>query len=63
MFSGEKLRNERINKGWSQQKLSTESEVSYGYIAELENNKKEPSFKVVEKLSRAMKIEMSKLQE
>ena len=63
MFSGEKLREMRINTGWSQQKLSKESKVSYGYIAELENGKKKPSFEVVEKLASAMEITISELQE
>lgn len=64
MFSGKKLKNIRENTGWSQKKLSMQSDVSYGYIAELENGKKtNPSFEIVEKLADTLKINIKDLQE
>ncbi len=63
MFSGGKLREQRMNKAWSQEKLAAESKVSYGYIAELENNKKKPSYETAEKLADALNISILDLQE
>ena len=58
---GEKLKEIRRQKKISQQKLSKISNVSYGFISELESGKKKPSLETAEKLANALKVSITEL--
>lgn len=58
-----KLTKLRESKGWSQQKLADESGVSQAYISELELGRKNPTVKILQKLSQALEVPISKLLE
>lgn len=56
-----KLTKLREAKGWSQQKLSDTSGVSQAYISELELGRKNPTIKILLKLSQALEVPINKL--
>lgn len=56
-----KLTQLREAKGWSQQKLSDTSGVSQAYISELELGRKNPTIKILLKLSQALEVPVSRL--
>jgi transcriptional regulator with XRE-family HTH domain len=56
-----KLTKLREAKGWTQQKLSDTSGVSQAYISELELGRKNPTIKILLKLSKALEVPISKL--
>jgi len=58
-----KLTKLRESKGWSQQKLADKSGVSQAYISELELGRKNPTVKILLKLSQALEVSVSKLLE
>jgi len=60
---GEKLSKIRKQKEISQDKLSFLSDVDRTYIAKIENGKANPSFKVLMKIAKGLKIKISKLLE
>lgn len=60
---GERLSRIRKQKDFSQDKLSYFSDVDRTYIAKIENGKANPSFKVLMKISRGLKIRLSDLLE
>ena len=60
---GEKLAKLRKQKSLSQDDLSSICDVDRTYIARIENGKANPSFKVLVKIARGLKIKVSKLLE
>jgi len=60
---GEKLTKLRKEKSLSQDDLSLLCDVDRTYIARIENGKANPSFKVLLKIARGLKIKVSKLLE
>ena len=56
---GKSLRKRRLAKLLSQEALALESDLSRGYISDLEMGKKDPSLFTVFKLSRGLKIKPS----
>ncbi|WP_010243719.1 helix-turn-helix domain-containing protein [Acetivibrio cellulolyticus] len=58
---GEKLKQLRKQRNISQHELSKISNVSYGFISELETGKKRPSLETAEKLSRALGVAITEL--
>ena len=60
---GEKLSKIRKQKEISQDKLSFLCDVDRTYIAKIENGKANPSFKVLMKIAKGLKIKLSKLLE
>lgn len=58
----QKLKELRIQKGYSIRELSIKSNVAYSYISELENgNKENPSKKVMDKLAEALNVTVSEI--
>jgi transcriptional regulator with XRE-family HTH domain len=41
----------RVQAGWGRQELATRAEISYPYLCEIENGKKEPSLRVMRRLA------------
>ena len=60
---GEKLSKIRKQKDFSQDALSSFCDVDRTYIAKIENGKANPSFKVLMKIARSLKVKLSKLLE
>jgi len=60
---GEKLSKIRKLKELSQDELSYFSDVDRTYIAKIENGRANPSFKVLMKIARSLKVKLSKLLE
>lgn len=51
---GEKIKRVRTNKGLSQQDFAEATGLSRTYISDLENNRKSPSVKTLEKIAKKM---------
>jgi len=60
---GEKLATIRKEQSLSQDDLSSICDVDRTYIARIENGKANPSFKVLMKIARGLRIRVSKLLE
>lgn len=58
---GELIRQKRIAKKWSQEKLSSEAELSPRFLQEIEAGKKTPSLATIFKLSNALGVAPDKL--
>ncbi len=51
---GSRVKSLRHEKGWTLEQLANEAGVSKGFISELENNRNQPSGRILMKLSRAL---------
>ncbi len=58
---GIRLRQLRKAKGWSLLELSVRSDVNHNYLGDLENGRRNPTLKVLEKISEAFNISLSSL--
>lgn len=50
---GTRIKINRLERGWSQQKLATEAGMSREFISMLENDKRAPSFEAFQKIATA----------
>jgi transcriptional regulator with XRE-family HTH domain len=53
----------RAERGLKRQRLAEDAGVSYAYLAEIENGKKEPSTRVLDAIARALRIRLPELME
>lgn len=51
----------RNKKGWSQLDLALESNINKNYICDLENGRRNPSLKILERLAIALEIDLESL--
>ena len=58
---GNKIKQLRLNKGWSISELSERTGVSTGMICMIENNKTNPSIKKLQAITEALGIELKDL--
>lgn len=58
---GQRLRELRISKGYSQEKLAELSDLDRTYIPGIESGKRNVSLVVIEKIAKAFKIRLSEL--
>lgn len=59
---GQRIREKRLELGWSQVRLAKESGFSRVYILKLENGQVEsPGIKALEKISRSLGVELGAL--
>lgn len=58
MNIGERIKNEREQRGWSKVELAKRSGVSDRSISHYEHGQREPQFKAVEKIMRAFGFQM-----
>ena len=58
---GRRLRELRLEKGWSQETLANIAEIDRTYIPGIENGKRNVSIEVILKLSNAFEINISQL--
>lgn len=55
---GQRLRQLRLNKGWTQEHLAFEAEVNRTYVGVIEHGKKQVSLAVLEKLARVLGVSL-----
>jgi len=55
---GEKIRLLRIEKGWSQETLALNADLDRTYIPGIESGKRNVSIVVIEKLAKALMVEI-----
>jgi transcriptional regulator with XRE-family HTH domain len=58
---GMRIRYLRKRKGWSQEDLALEANVNKNYICDLEKGRRNPTLKLLEKISLAFDITISEL--
>ncbi len=58
---GQKIQRLRKSSGYSQEKLAELIRISRTHMGHIEQGRKSPSLKVLEKLSRALKVQLSEL--
>jgi len=61
MKFGAKVKDLRISKGYSQEKLAELSDLDRTYIPGIESGKRNVSLVVIEKIAKAFKIRLSEL--
>lgn len=55
---GEKVKFLRLERGWSQEKLALTADIDRTYIPSIEAGKRNVSITVIEKLAKALQIEV-----
>lgn len=58
---GNKVKQLRIEKGWSQEKLALKADLDRTYIPSIEKGSRNVSIVVIEKIAKALKIDISEL--
>jgi transcriptional regulator with XRE-family HTH domain len=58
---GKRLTILRQERGLTSERLAYENDVSKGYLSDIESGKKLPSLKMLEKLARALKVDIKEL--
>lgn len=58
---GQRIRNHRTAKGWSQEKLAELSECHPTYIGQIERGEKNATIESIEKISTALNVPLSRL--
>lgn len=55
---GRKVKEERLRKGLKQRELAHEAGISNTYLSDVEVGRTTPSIKTLDKISRALKVDM-----
>lgn len=58
---GRRIREIRMAKGLTQEKLGSKSEISYKFVGEIERGLQNPSFDTLEKIARALEVDLYEL--
>lgn len=58
---GKKIKDLRIKKGWSQERLALNAEINRTYIPGIETGKRNVSIVIIEKLSIALNVELTEI--
>ena len=58
---GEKIKNLRLEKGWSQEKLALTADLDRTYIPSIEKGNRNVSITVIEKIANALNVEIIEL--
>ncbi len=53
----------RKEKGYTQERLAYESDISKGYLSEVESGKKSPTVRTLAKLAEVLEVPLAKLTE
>lgn len=61
LLLGRRIRNLRNIKGWTQEELGGQAELSYKFIGEIERGQQNPSFDTLLKISVALNVELPEL--
>jgi transcriptional regulator with XRE-family HTH domain len=60
-FVGQNIRNERKKTGWSQEKLAVRADINSQYLSRLELGQENVKIETLQKIARALKIEIGQL--
>jgi transcriptional regulator with XRE-family HTH domain len=58
---GRKIAKLRTSRGWNQEELAFRSNLNRNYLSDLENGRRNPSLKVLEKIAFAFEINLETL--
>ena len=58
---GEKVKSLRLEKGWSQEKLALTADLDRTYIPGIEKGDRNVSITVIEKIAKALEVEIIEL--
>lgn len=58
---GKRVSQERRKKNLTTEKLAYENGISKGYLSDIENGKKLPSIKMLERIAEALEVDISTL--
>jgi transcriptional regulator with XRE-family HTH domain len=58
---GKRVKTLRIEKGWSQEKLALNADLDRTYITSIEKGERNVSITVIEKIAKALKINIKTL--
>ena len=61
MSLGKEIKKARIDKGWKQQDLQAATGLSQKYLSAVELDKAQPSFTVVKRIARALRVSLDTL--
>ena len=61
MSLGKEIKKARIDKGWKQQDLQVATGLSQKYLSAVELDKAQPSFAVVKRIARALRVSLDTL--
>ena len=61
MSLGKEIKKARIDKGWKQQDLQAATGLSQKYLSAVELDKAQPSFAVVKRIARALRVSLDTL--
>ncbi len=55
---GRRIREIRMSKGFTQEKLGSKADISYKFVGEIERGMQNPSFDTLEKIANALDVEL-----
>ncbi|PKN17922.1 MAG: transcriptional regulator [Deltaproteobacteria bacterium HGW-Deltaproteobacteria-6] len=58
---GRRIREIRISKSLTQEKLGSKADISYKFVGEIERGLQNPSFETLEKIAEALDVELYEL--
>jgi transcriptional regulator with XRE-family HTH domain len=61
MSLGKEIRKARIDKGWKQQKLQALTGISQTYLSQIELDKVDPRFSIVQRIAKALGVSLDQL--
>ena len=56
-----RVKEERERRGWTQEQLAEKAGISRGFLARLETARHDPKLSTLEKIAKALKIDIAKL--
>jgi transcriptional regulator with XRE-family HTH domain len=56
---GRRVRDLRVQKGWTQQELGEKADINYKFLGEIERGQQNPSFGILVKIATALGVELS----
>jgi len=56
-----RVKEERERRGWTQEQLAEKAGISRGFLARLETARHDPKLSTLEKIAKALKVDIAKL--
>jgi transcriptional regulator with XRE-family HTH domain len=61
MSLGKEIKKVRIDKGWKQKELCEATQLSQKYLSEIESEKVDPRWSIVQRIARALGVSLDRL--
>jgi transcriptional regulator with XRE-family HTH domain len=58
---GKRISQARRQRGMTSERLAYENDLSKGYLSDIENGKRLPSLKTLEKIAKALRVKLKEL--